>query len=41
MDFVRQLNSKVTVLCEGKTIAEGSLEHVKENQEVIEAYLGR
>jgi len=41
MDFVRQLNSTVTVLCEGKTIAEGSLEEVKENQEVIEAYLGR
>lgn len=41
MDFVRQLNSTVTVLCEGRTIAEGSLEQVKENQEVIEAYLGR
>ena len=41
MDFVRQLNSTVTVLCEGKTIAEGSLDQVKQNQEVIEAYLGR
>jgi urea transport system ATP-binding protein len=41
MDFVRQLRSTVTVLCEGRTIAEGSFEEVKENPEVIEAYLGR
>jgi urea transport system ATP-binding protein len=41
MDFVRQLNATVTVLCEGKTIAEGSLDQVKQNQQVIEAYLGR
>lgn len=41
MDFVRQLDSRVTVLCEGKTMAEGSLERVKENPDVIEAYLGR
>ena len=41
MDFVRQLDSRVTVLCEGKSMAEGSLEEVKTNPEVIEAYLGR
>lgn len=41
MDFVRQLDSRVTVLCEGKPMAEGSLEEVKTNPEVIEAYLGR
>lgn len=41
MDFVRQLDATVTVLCEGKAIAEGSLDQVKENQQVIEAYLGR
>ena len=41
MDFVRQLNSTVTVLNEGKIMAEGSLEEVQQNQEVIEAYLGR
>ena len=41
MDFVRQLNSRVTVLCEGKSMAEGPLEEVKTNPEVIEAYLGR
>lgn len=41
MDFVRQLNSKVSVLCEGKLMAEGSLDEVQQNQQVIEAYLGR
>jgi urea transport system ATP-binding protein len=41
MDFVRQLNSTVTVLNEGKVMAEGTLDEVKQNQEVIEAYLGR
>lgn len=41
MDFVRQLDSRVTVLCEGRSMAEGSLEEVKVNPEVIEAYLGR
>lgn len=41
MDFVRQLDSQVTVLNEGIPIAEGSLEEVKKNEEVIEAYLGR
>lgn len=41
MDFVRQLDARVTVLCEGKTMAEGSLEVVKKDPEVIEAYLGR
>jgi urea transport system ATP-binding protein len=41
MDFVRQLDSRVTVLCEGKTMAEGSLDQVKKNEDVIEAYLGR
>ncbi|QBG48569.1 urea ABC transporter ATP-binding protein UrtD [Verrucomicrobia bacterium S94] len=41
MDFVRQLDSRVTVLCEGRSMAEGPLEEVKNNPEVIEAYLGR
>ncbi|MDE0821405.1 MAG: urea ABC transporter ATP-binding protein UrtD [Opitutales bacterium] len=41
MDFVRQLNSTVTVLNEGKVMAEGPLEEVQQNEEVIEAYLGR
>lgn len=41
MDFVRQLNSRVTVLNEGKIMAEGSLEQIQNNEAVIEAYLGR
>lgn len=41
MDFVRQLDSRVTVLCDGKVMAEGSMDEVKRNEEVIEAYLGR
>ena len=41
MDFVRRLNSRVTVLNEGRVMAEGSLDEVKSNPDVIEAYLGR
>jgi urea transport system ATP-binding protein len=41
MEFVRLLNSKVTVLNEGKIMAYGSMEEIQRNPEVIEAYLGR
>ncbi|MGV6848529.1 MAG: urea ABC transporter ATP-binding protein UrtD [Marinibacterium sp.] len=41
MDFVRKLNCKVTVLHEGAVLAEGSLDHVTANQDVIDVYLGR
>jgi len=41
MDFVRKLNCRVTVLHEGAVLAEGSLDHVMANQEVIDVYLGR
>ena len=41
MEFVRLLNSRVTVLNEGRIIADGSMDQIKENPEVIEAYLGR
>ena len=41
MDFVRKLDCKVTVLHEGAVLAEGSLDHVMANQEVIDVYLGR
>ena len=41
MDFVRRLDSTVTVLNEGKVLAEGSLEEMERNEEVMEAYLGR
>lgn len=41
MEFVRQLDSRVTVLNEGKMLAEGSIDEIQANEEVIEAYLGR
>ena len=41
MEFVRRLNCKVTVLDEGSVLAEGSLDHVTKNQDVIDVYLGR
>jgi urea transport system ATP-binding protein len=41
MDFVRRLNCRVTVLHEGSVLAEGSLDHVTQNPEVINVYLGR
>jgi urea transport system ATP-binding protein len=41
MDFVRRLGQKVTVLNEGRVLAEGSLEEMETNEEVMEAYLGR
>ena len=41
MEFVRQLDSRVTVLNEGKVLAEGTLDQVQANEDVIEAYLGR
>ena len=41
MDFIRALESKVTVLHEGQVLAEGSLDQVQANQQVIDVYLGR
>jgi urea transport system ATP-binding protein len=41
MEFVRRLHCKVTVLHEGAVLAEGSLAHVTQNQQVIDVYLGR
>ena len=41
MEFVRRLNSRVTVLDNGKVLADGSLDEVQKNEAVIEAYLGR
>lgn len=41
MEFVRRLNCKVTVLHQGSVLAEGSLNHVTQNQDVIDVYLGR
>ena len=41
MDFVRRLNCRVTVLHQGSVLAEGSLDHVTQNKDVIDVYLGR
>ena len=41
MEFVRALDSRVTVLHEGKVIAEGNIDTIQANERVIEVYLGR
>ena len=41
MEFVRRLGCKVTVFHEGSVLAEGSLDHVTANKDVIDVYLGR
>ena len=43
MDFVTQIaqGGKVTVLCEGSVLAEGTMQQVQEDPRVIEVYLGR
>ncbi|MFQ5671539.1 MAG: urea ABC transporter ATP-binding protein UrtD [Nitrospinales bacterium] len=40
MDFVRSIARKVTVLHEGRVLAEGNIDEVQNNPEVIEVYLG-
>lgn len=40
MQFVAQIADKVTVLHQGKILAEGSVEKVKNDPKVIEVYLG-
>ncbi len=41
MDFVRALDCRVTVMHQGHVLAEGPLDHVSNNPEVIDVYLGR
>ncbi len=41
MDFIRDLDVKVTCLHEGSVLAEGSLDSVSSDQRVIDVYLGR
>ena len=41
MEFIKALNCRVNVLHEGSVLAEGSLDVVQANEQVIEVYLGR
>jgi urea transport system ATP-binding protein len=41
MEFVRSLESRVTVLHEGSVLAEGSMDRVQNDPRVVEVYLGR
>ncbi|HWE00934.1 MAG TPA: urea ABC transporter ATP-binding protein UrtD [Tepidisphaeraceae bacterium] len=41
MDFVRKIGTRITVLDNGKLLAEGSMDEVQKHPDVIEAYLGR
>ncbi|MEL7463818.1 MAG: urea ABC transporter ATP-binding protein UrtD [Pseudomonadota bacterium] len=41
MEFVRNLDCKVTVLHEGSVLAEGTIDHVTSDPVVVEVYLGR
>ena len=41
MEFVRALDTRVTVLHEGSVLAEGSIDAVQNDDRVIEVYLGR
>jgi urea transport system ATP-binding protein len=40
MEFVRQIAHKVTVMHQGKLLAEGSMDEVQANPKVVEVYLG-
>jgi urea transport system ATP-binding protein len=40
MDFVRALNSRVTVLHQGSVLAEGNMDQVQNDPKVVEVYLG-
>ncbi|MFN7857557.1 MAG: urea ABC transporter ATP-binding protein UrtD [Acidovorax sp.] len=41
MGFIRAISEKVTVLCDGSVLAEGTLDQVQADERVIEVYLGR
>ena len=40
MEFVRSIASRITVLHEGRVIAEGDMEKVQTDPQVVEVYLG-
>ncbi len=41
MDFVARIAQRVTVLHEGSVLAEGSMDQIQQNEQVIEVFLGR
>jgi urea transport system ATP-binding protein len=41
MSFIKTISEKITVLCEGSVLAEGTFEQIQANEQVIEVYLGR
>lgn len=41
MEFIRQLQCRITVLHEGAVLAEGQIDFVMQDQDVIDVYLGR
>jgi urea transport system ATP-binding protein len=41
MGFIKTISEKVTVLCDGSVLAEGTLDQVQADERVIEVYLGR
>ena len=41
MSFINTISEKVTVLCDGSVLAEGTLAQVQADERVIEVYLGR
>ena len=41
MDFVARIADRVTVLHEGRVLAEGSMQQIQQNEKVIEVFLGR
>jgi urea transport system ATP-binding protein len=40
MDFVKSIAHNVTVLHQGKILAEGTMEEIQSNEKVINVYLG-
>ena len=40
MDFISKLCDPVICMAEGKVLAEGTIQEIKDNEHVIEAYLG-
>ena len=41
MDFVKQIAERIIVLHQGEKLAEGSVQEIQNNSQVIEVYLGR